>query len=230
MNRGSNPCRGATLNRINSLQSNLDRLYEYWYSLGVSQANQTIVLYKRHNPSCEVHKSRLPHSARRFWMECSCPIWIVGRTPRGDVVPRQSTGLSDLKQAEAVRASLIAQIKDETVHGPTIAECAEKYLAARRHELGEKTIGQHRLLLDRLTKFCEARHAPYMRNLTVDLLETFKTEGLPEDMADTSKATAVAKLRCFLRTAYRRDWITESLRSEERRVGEECIYRWWADH
>src|SRR5438132_6683473 len=53
----------------------------------------------------------------------------------------------------------------------------------------------------------------YMRNLTVDLLdlETFKTEGLPEDMADTSKATAVAKLRCFLRTAYRRDWISQSL-------------------
>jgi integrase len=50
-----------------------------------------------------------------------------------------------------------------------------------------------------------------MRNLTVDLLETFKTEGLPQDMADTSKATAVAKLRCFLRTAYRREWITESL-------------------
>jgi hypothetical protein len=50
-----------------------------------------------------------------------------------------------------------------------------------------------------------------MRNLTVDLLETFKTEGLPEDMADTSKATAVAKLRCFLRTAYRRDWISQSL-------------------
>lgn len=50
-----------------------------------------------------------------------------------------------------------------------------------------------------------------MGNLTVDLLETFKTEGLPADMVDTSQATAVAKLRCFLRTACRRDWITESL-------------------
>ncbi len=177
----------------------------------MSQANQTIVLYKRHNPTCKVHKSRLPFAARRFWMECDCPIWIVGRTPRGDIVPRQSTGFFHLKQAEAVRASLIAQAKDETTHGPTIVECAERYIASRRHELGEKTIGQHQLLLDRLTKFCEAHHAPYMRNLTVDLLETFKTEGLPKDMADTSKATAVAKLRCFLRTAYRREWITESL-------------------
>jgi len=114
-------------------------------------------------------------------------------------------------KAEAVRASLTSQTKGETVHGPTVAECAEKYIASRRHELGEKTVGQHRLLLDRLTRFCDGRHAQYMRNLTVDLLETFKTEGLPEDMADTSKATAVAKLRCFLRTAYRRDWISQSL-------------------
>jgi hypothetical protein len=138
----------------------IDALYEYWYSVIVSQANQTIVLYKRHNPSCQVHKTRLPHSTRRFWMDCSCPIWIVGRTPRGDIVPRQSAGFSDLKQAEAVRASLITQAKDETVHGPTVAECAEKYLASRRHELSEKTLGQHRLLLDRLTRFCESRHVP----------------------------------------------------------------------
>ena len=55
-----------------------------------------------------------------------------------------------------------------------------------------------------------------MRNLTADLLETFKTEGLPEDMADTSKATAVAKLRCYLRIAYRRDWITEHNESRPR--------------
>jgi hypothetical protein len=103
------------------------------------------------------------------------------------------------------------QKKGNAAHGPTIAECAEKYIASRRHELGDKTIGQHRLLLERLREFCEARNAVYMRNLTVDLLETFKTEGLPVAMADTSKATAVAKLRCFLRTAYRRDWITESL-------------------
>jgi integrase len=42
-------------------------------------------------------------------------------------------------------------------------------------------------------------------------LETSKTDGLPETMANTSKATSVAKLRCFLRAAYRRDWIKESL-------------------
>jgi hypothetical protein len=62
--------------------------YEYWYSPGMSQANKTLILYKRHNPSCKVHKTRLARSARRFWMDCECPIWIVGRTPSGDIVPR----------------------------------------------------------------------------------------------------------------------------------------------
>ena len=38
-----------------------------------------------------------------------------------------------------MRASLIAQIKDETVHGPTVAECAEKYLASPHRLLS--TIG-----------------------------------------------------------------------------------------
>ena len=90
--------------------------------------------------------------------------------------PASAGGQADLKQAEAVRSSLTSKTKGETAHGPTVAECAEKYIASRRHELGEKTVGQHRLLLDRLTRFCEGCHAQYMRNLTVDLLETFKTE------------------------------------------------------
>ncbi|MGA7412521.1 MAG: tyrosine-type recombinase/integrase [Bryobacteraceae bacterium] len=148
-------------------------------------------------------------------MDCGCQIWIFGRTPTGEIFPRQATGCTGLKEAEALRESLIAQYakeaKRDTVYGPTIGECAQKYLASRRHELGEKTIGQHQLLLDRLERFCAAQGVVYMRDLSVDILETFKTEGLPEDMADTSKSTSVAKLRCFLRTAYRRDWIKESL-------------------
>jgi integrase len=49
-----------------------------------------------------------------------------------------------------------------------------------------------------------------MHELTVDLLESFKVDGLPS-LADTSKSTVVAKLRFFLREAYGRGWITESL-------------------
>lgn len=182
------------------------------------KAHRGLVLYKRHNSTCPVNRTKIPQEKRRFWMDCDCQIWIVGRTPTGELVPRQPTGCTDIKRAEAVRATHIAYFtrtaKADAVHGPTIAECAEKYLASRRHELADKTLGQHKLVLDRLMKFCESNNVIHMRDLSVDLLETFKTAGFPEDMADTSKATAVAKLRCFLRTAYRRDWIKESLREK----------------
>ena len=92
--------------KINDLQSGFDASYEYSYTEGVSQALKILVLYKRHLQSCPIHKSRVPRSKRRFWMDCDCPIWIHGRTPTGDIVPRQSTQFSDLKRAEALRASL----------------------------------------------------------------------------------------------------------------------------
>jgi integrase len=104
----------------------------------------------------------------------------------------------------------VAQSQTEVVRGPRISDCIAKYLESRQHELSEKTYGHHDLLLSRLNAYCERQGVYFMRELTVDLLETFKFGGLP-DLADTSKSTAVAKLRCFLRDAFRRGWITESL-------------------
>ena len=147
------------------------------------QALKSLVLYKRHVASCPVNELDIPPRARRYYMDCSCPIWIVGRTPRGHLVPRQSTGESDLKAAEAQRAIIIEKsnalarqdaVRDQAdmIFGPTISECAEKYLASRKHELAEKTFGQHRLLLGRLEQYCRDRGVIYARDLTVDLLET----------------------------------------------------------
>jgi integrase len=134
---------------------------------------------------------------------------MYGRTGNS-LVPRQSTGFTDVAEAEALRDALIAESRNEAVHGTRIGECIDKYLASRKHELGEKTYYQHRLLLGRLKDYCEKQGVYFTREINVDLLETFKVDGLP-GLADTSKATAVAKLRCFLRDAYRRGWITESL-------------------
>ena len=168
-----------------------------------------LTLYRRHTASCPVGKSKISARAKRAAMGCDCPIWMYGRTGN-TLVPRQSTGFTDLPDAEAMRDALIAQSKNENVHGPQIGECIEKYLASRKHELGEKTYGQTKLLLGRLREYCEKRNIHFTREINVDVLETFKVDGLP-DLADTSKSTAVAKLRCFLRDAYRRGWITESL-------------------
>jgi hypothetical protein len=80
-----------------------------------------LVLYKRHTTSCRVNKMDIPADAKRYYMDCPCPIWIVGRTAQGHLVPRQSTGESDLKAAETQRAVIIEKSKaiarEEAVKG-----------------------------------------------------------------------------------------------------------------
>lgn len=168
-----------------------------------------LTLYRRHSADCPVLKLPLPAKALRLYKDCDCPIWITGTTDTS-IYPRQSTKLSDWKAAEAYRASLMAKSQDTTVHGPRIAECAGWYLASRAPELGDKAGPQHKLLLARLQAYCEQHGVYFMRELTVDLLEQFKVDGLP-GLADTTKSLYVAKLRCFLRDALRREWIVKPL-------------------
>ena len=89
------------------------------------KAHRGLVLYKRHNSTCAVKRSKIPIAKRRFWMDCDCQIWIVGRMVTGEVVPRQPTGCTDLKQAEAVRAAHIAhftkEAKADALQGLTIS-------------------------------------------------------------------------------------------------------------
>src|ERR1019366_5721869 len=121
-----------------------------------------LTLYRRHIRTCPVAKSKISARAKRKAMGCECPIWMYGRTGNS-FVPRQSTGLTDLAEAEAMRGALIAQSNNDKVHGPRIAECVTKYLASRKHELGEKTYGQHKLLLGRLQAYCEGRGVYFKR-------------------------------------------------------------------
>ncbi len=180
------------------------------------KANEGLILFKSHfSATCPtLAMKRLSPSARRFYFDCPCPFWIMGTLPSGEKVPRQTTGVFTLKEAEASRDAWIHQrstaVRQHAAHGYTIGECIETYLTSRTDELAGKTLAQTRLLLTRLRRFCELRNVIHMRGLTVDLLERFKTEGMCE-LASTSKGTAVAKLRRFLREAYRRDWIKESL-------------------
>lgn len=184
------------------------------------KANEGLILFKPHfSASCPVHQmKRLAAAARRFYFDCPCPIWVQGSLPNGDKIPRQTTGVNTLKEAEALRDSWIHQrvgvdrdqVRDQAQHGPAMVECVETYLTSRTEELSSKTLRQTRLLLTRLQQFASARNVIHIRGLTVDLLERFKTDGLP-DLASTSKSTAVAKLRRFLREAHRREWIRDSL-------------------
>jgi site-specific recombinase XerD len=92
-----------------------------------------------------------------------------------------------------------------------LAECIEKYLTSRAQELNYRTLYQHKLALGRLQHYLEAQGVLHIQDITVDHLEAFKTAGLPKDMESTSRATTDAKIRCFLRVAFRRGWLKEHL-------------------
>ena len=109
---------------INDLQISFIRVPMHRYKTGTIKAVlalKHLVLYKRHTTSCRVNKMDIPADAKRYYMDCPCPIWIVGRTAQGHLVPRQSTGESDLKAAETQRAVIIEKSKaiarEEAVKG-----------------------------------------------------------------------------------------------------------------
>jgi hypothetical protein len=98
----------------------------------------------------------------------------------------------------------MAQVQTDSITGAPVSECVEKYLATRGQDLDPRTLGQHRLALGRLARFLEAQNVVNTREVTVDHLETFKTAGLPKKMRTSTKATTFARIRCFLRAAFRR--------------------------
>jgi integrase/recombinase XerD len=184
--------------------------YGLLVQLGVPAPNKSLILYKRHNASCHVHDLNLRSSVQRFWMLCECPIWITGRTPDGREVPRQATGQTDLKLAESVRSAILLEAKGDERLGLAISECTRKFLASIESEVRPKTLAQHGKLLERFTAYCHMRKVFHMSGLSADLCEDFKVEGLPGQQA-TTRRTSTAKLRVFLKAAFRRDWITQSL-------------------
>ncbi|HTW64335.1 MAG TPA: phage integrase SAM-like domain-containing protein, partial [Bryobacteraceae bacterium] len=180
-----------------------------------------LTLYRRHSKACHINGTKLSAGAKRRYMDCQCPLWIYGNTADGHV-PRQSLGTSDLAVAEAQRQALLKKAESKTVHGPRLDDCIERFVAARTHELGDKTAGSYRFQLGRLLTYCTGRGVHHMQDLTVDMLENFKVDGLPKDMADTTKQIVVAKVRCFLRTAFRRGWIEKAL--AEQVTGHAAVY------
>ena len=136
----------------------------------MSRPLESLILFKRHSANCAVNKSRIPKKKREFFMECGCQIWIRGRTPAGDVVPRQSTGSSDLKQAEAMRDAYVRQGRAASGSGLPVVECVERYLRLREQDLDERTLAQHRLALERLRSYLENRGIFYVQEIKADHL------------------------------------------------------------
>ena len=171
-----------------------------------------LTLYRYHSGQCKkkLLEAGLPSKAHSSYKECNCVIWIKGRTDTG-FTPRRSTGYREWKMAEAYMLSLDAESKDTAVHGPTLANCIERYLDSRKAEMGRKSHNQYRLVLDWLKNFAHQRGCLHIEQLTIDLCEDFRVYGFPKKMARTSMATYDAKFLRFLKDAERRDWVKESL-------------------
>jgi len=171
-------------------------------------------IFRRHSVDCRVHKLKLSTSQKRYFTDCDCPIWLTGTTD-SERYPRQALGVRDWAAAEAKLRSLNAEAKDQTVHGPKLDDCIARYLDAR-DDVRPRTLAQYKLLLGRLKDFAHGKNKFFIREVSIDTLEDFKTYALA-GLAGTSKGTSIAKLAHFLRESYRRGWITESLVDKMRR-------------
>lgn len=175
-----------------------------------------LTIYRRHSIDCNVHtlrigKRTLTTEEKRAYQDCGCAIWIYGTTEKNELYPRQSLKTRDWATAEARVRTIDAGAKDETVYGPTIEECVQKYLDSREDEVGAKALGQFKLVLGNLKTFAHGRGKHHMRDLNEDLISDFKTYDL-KSLGGSSKATHISKVKSFMTEAGFRGWITQTVK------------------
>lgn len=174
-----------------------------------------ITLYRRHVKGCLVHALNLPPTAIRHFIDCDCPVWLTGHTDT-EQYPRQSTGFTDWKAAESLRRSLIVKSMDTVVHGISIEAAIAAYLPSRDGELGFSTDRQYRRVLSTFLSYCSDRGVLFMQDISVDLLDRFQYDTFKGKAS--SRSVLMGKLRQFLRTAFRREWISKPLAEQISRI------------
>lgn len=175
-----------------------------------------LTLYRRHTAECLKGLTKLSPRALRLFTDCTCPIWMYGRT--GDkFVPRQATGTRVWSQAEAMMAAVDASAAQESVSGPRLDSCIAMYLDGRRQEQAETTSRHHARALGMLRDFCHARGVHFIREMKVDHIEQFKVFGMP-GLSLSSQALMLAKVMVFLREALRREWIERPIADKVRGI------------
>lgn len=177
-------------------------------------ASRPLYLYKFHSVECKVHRiGNLPVRAKKFYRGCDCPIWVTGTTAKGEFVPRQTTGLREWEAAEAYLVDFNKQVATEIVQadkGITLEAATKNFLDAHAETIGEKALGQHRLILERLKTYAAGQGVTFAQDLSYDVCRNFLTYGLA-NIKGTTKGTYRSKLKVFLAEAYRRKWIKEDV-------------------
>ena len=141
-------------------------------------------------------------------MACECPIWVYG-THDNQQFNRQSLGTTRLEEAQAA-IDKITKTTQTDPDSPTISGCIAKFLPSHQAHIGQATLGIYERVLGRFEVWCRDRGVVLMKDLTVDLLETFKIEGLP-GLVESTRQNQFMKLKRFLREAFRRDWLQTPL-------------------
>jgi integrase/recombinase XerD len=175
-----------------------------------------LTIYRRHADDCNVHqlkigKRHFTTEEKRAYQDCGCAIWVYGTTEKNELYPRQSLKTRDWATAEARVRTIDAGAKDETVYGPTIEECIQKYLDSREDEIGTKALGQFRLVLGNLKTYAHGLGKHHMRDPGEDLITDFKTYELKK-LAGSSKAAHVSKVKSFMTEAGFRGWIEKPVK------------------
>lgn len=93
----------------------------------------------------------------------------------------------------------------------TISQAIIKYNERREKELSYTARRQFAVVLGWLVEYCERQGKSQLSDLTVDLLESFKIEGMPAILLDSSRSTYTAKLRAFISECERLGWISSRL-------------------
>lgn len=175
-----------------------------------------LTLYKRHtDPKCAVHRLNLLVEQKKFYFDCDCYFYLVGFLPNGDYVERASTGTSNKREAEGKRDALLRAALGNEVDadtGPSIPVVIEKYLKDCESRMGPRVIRTHERILGQLQTLCYECNIYYSRDLNADIIIDFRSS--LSGIKETTKSTYFAKVRAFLKQAYKRGWTTEPLREK----------------
>ncbi len=126
-------------------------------------------------------------------------------------------GIRTIEKAQAYLSAKLSaymrKLHPDSAEGPTIADCIERFLKAKGLEVTEETLHQNRAALEEMRDYAASRGVHYMRELSVDLLESFKTDMKrvkgDSSLQDTTRVTKFAKIKSFMKEAYRRGWCTD---------------------
>jgi integrase len=181
-----------------------------------------LVYYKRHATTCPITRNRMTAAKRMLAFDCACPFWCRGRTPAGALVPRQSTGLTDLNEARKKGDRLCAENTRQNAapavdsHGHTVADSIKRFVLAQEDEWGESTKSATTMNLNRLNAYCKKQGVVYLREVNADLMLNFRTDVLA-GMKPATKANIMGMFIGFLREAFLRGWITEAVAEKLKR-------------